>query len=280
MTHGGRKQRSGFTLPELLISITLILVLISLLLPAVIQCREAARRTQCKSNLNQLGIALAAYIDAFDQFPAGASTLVADPGADLPARRFSWCMHLLPYLEQEALWRELDRQQLCNSSTNLAVSRHAPAVFQCPSAEQPVAQPVMAMERSHYAGCYHDIEAPLARDQRGVLRLDQPTRMTEIDDGLQHTLVISENSRPDSVTLGWLAGDRGVLRNTGTLPNSATTAYLAQDLMGGFSSGHPGIVHALFADGHIAAVSGSISAQVWAQFGHRADHTLLSDPNY
>ena len=66
------KKKGGFTLIELLVVIAIIAVLIALLLPAVQQAREAARRTQCKSQLKQIGLALANYHDTHNKFPPGA----------------------------------------------------------------------------------------------------------------------------------------------------------------------------------------------------------------
>ena len=87
-------QRKGFTLIELLVVIAIIAILIALLLPAVQQAREAARRTQCKNNLKQFGLALHNYHDVFDTFPYGhqqeAQTL----------RRACWFQSVLPYLDQ------------------------------------------------------------------------------------------------------------------------------------------------------------------------------------
>lgn len=68
-----RNRQSGFTLIELLVVIAIIAILIALLLPAVQQAREAARRTQCRSSLKQLGLAMHNYHDVFNSFPMGGN---------------------------------------------------------------------------------------------------------------------------------------------------------------------------------------------------------------
>ncbi len=95
-------SRFAFTLIELLVVIAIIAVLIALLLPAVQQAREAARRSQCKNNLKQYGLALQNYHDTFNMFPIGGAGL----RNNLP--RISWQVRLLPYLEQAPLYNELD----------------------------------------------------------------------------------------------------------------------------------------------------------------------------
>ena len=87
----------GFTLIELLVVIAIIAVLIALLLPAVQQAREAARRTQCKNNLKQLGLAMHGYHDTVNRLPA----LFIDPNA------WGWNTMLLPYLDQGPLYNNL-----------------------------------------------------------------------------------------------------------------------------------------------------------------------------
>lgn len=96
-------RRKAFTLIELLVVIAIIAILIALLLPAVQQAREAARRTQCKNNLKQLGLALHNYHDVAGTFPPGW----IDQGADAdPA--WNWTAMILPYIEQTSLYNQLD----------------------------------------------------------------------------------------------------------------------------------------------------------------------------
>ena len=105
-------KRPGFTLIELLVVIAIIAILVSLLLPAVQQAREAARKAQCQNNLKQLGLALYNYESTYKMFPAAMC------GTNVPAGttfneftannlRLGWTVPLLPYLDQTALWNEI-----------------------------------------------------------------------------------------------------------------------------------------------------------------------------
>jgi prepilin-type N-terminal cleavage/methylation domain-containing protein len=103
--------RRGFTLIELLVVIAIIAVLVALLLPAVQQAREAARRTQCKNNLKQIGLAFHNYHEALNTFPY--AYLLTGPGlnglpANTPLDANSWGLMLLPYLDQAPLYNQFN----------------------------------------------------------------------------------------------------------------------------------------------------------------------------
>ena len=103
------RKRSAFTLIELLVVIAIIAILIALLLPAVQQAREAARRTQCKNNLHQLGLALHNYHDVHNQFPLTPFNTGTVPGPTWSeASKGTYLIRLLPFIEQSALFNALN----------------------------------------------------------------------------------------------------------------------------------------------------------------------------
>ncbi|MCC9606484.1 DUF1559 domain-containing protein [Blastopirellula sp. JC732] len=130
MTFSHRKS-AGFTLVELLVVIAIIGVLIALLLPAVQQAREAARRMHCSNNLKQLGLALHNYHDTFQVFPHASSPY------GIGAQRLTahtWVEFILPFIEQHGLHDQIDFNIYVNQGVNinLFVNLELPA-FQCPS---------------------------------------------------------------------------------------------------------------------------------------------------
>src|SRR6185436_9747421 len=104
-----KSVRTGFTLIELLVVIAIIAILIALLLPAVQQAREAARRTQCRNNLKQLGLALHNYHDAKNRFPQAVIWGTWNGQSWLP-NHHTWLTMLLPYLDQAPLYNQVNFQ--------------------------------------------------------------------------------------------------------------------------------------------------------------------------
>src|SRR5205814_6520111 len=125
------RHRSAFTLIELLVVSAVIAVLLGLLFPAVQRAREAANRTGCTNNLHQIGIALHHYHDAYRTFPPGG--VEWSPPGNTTKRQLAWCVFLLPYLEQENLYRSLTLTKPFDSPENAAGAAAVLAVCPCPS---------------------------------------------------------------------------------------------------------------------------------------------------
>jgi prepilin-type N-terminal cleavage/methylation domain-containing protein/prepilin-type processing-associated H-X9-DG protein len=120
-------NRPGFTLIELLVVIAIIAVLIALLLPAVQQSREAARRTQCRNNLKQIGLAFHTFHDTFRHL----ATSNRPPGTG--TKRIAGLTRLLPYLDQGPLYNQYNQNEQWSHPVNVPVTRTPLAVYQCPS---------------------------------------------------------------------------------------------------------------------------------------------------
>ena len=126
----------GFTLIELLVVIAIIAVLIALLLPAVQQAREAARRSQCKNGLKQIGLALHNYHDMLRTFPPGYVSLFDSSGNDTGAG-WGWGSFLLPQIEQSALFYQINSNVGIESAVNSIPRVKSLSIFLCPSDTAP-----------------------------------------------------------------------------------------------------------------------------------------------
>ena len=131
MTNRPSRPR-GFTLIELLMVIAIIAILIALLLPAVQQAREAARRTQCRNNLKQLGLALHNYHDAHKVFPPGSV------GSNTSLYTCSWLVLILPYVDQATVYNKYNFVSYGGYTVNNAMLRGVVIPgFRCPTNSLP-----------------------------------------------------------------------------------------------------------------------------------------------
>lgn len=126
--------RRGFTLIELLVVIAIIAILIALLVPAVQKVREAAARTQCTNNMKQLGVALHAYHDVYKFLSPAWLYEPPKPPTRPTGVAHSWCIPLLPYIEQGNLYKNYDFEKTLYANPNSAIVQTHLSVFQCPTA--------------------------------------------------------------------------------------------------------------------------------------------------
>ncbi len=278
------KSSAGFTLVELLVVIAIIGVLVAMTLPALMASREVGRRNICQANLAKLLLALENYENAFEAFPPG----VVNP--DGPVRNGpqgldqGWIIPVLPYLDEQVAYDLVDKTKSVYDPANAEVRAYWPRLFICPS------EPDDIPGSSNYAGCHHDVEAPIAADNHGVLYLNSRVRREDVTDGMAHTLFIGE--KPAELgDLGWMSGTRATLRNTGLTPNgwsakatasepaaekdkAANADEAAPTYVGGFGSAHPGGVYVGFGDVSVEFITDGIDPKVWRQMGNRADGQL------
>jgi hypothetical protein len=216
---------------------------VALLLPAVQQAREAARRTQSRNNLKQIMLALHNYHDTFNKFPAG----IID-GQDKPEESLSWYASLLPYIDQAALAAQLDKQQAWDSEANKRVAQTALAVFRNPSATH---VDLMGFAQCDYAGV-----AGLGKDGpnldvddegAGVFAYHRTTSIRDITDGTSNTLMVGDISKGRGP---WLQGGKGTIR-----------PFVEKPYLGGpdgWGGNHVGGAHFGLADGSVRFISQNI----------------------
>ncbi len=291
-------RERGFTLVELLVVITIIGILIALLLPAVQAAREAARRVQCVNNLAQLGIGLHNYESGYEVLPPGVCN-PKGPIHNTPAGyHMSWLVQLLPYVEEEVTYRHIDFSVGAYDKKNQAVRQVKIRLFVCPS-DRSSGRPGSGFSpddsggpvgASNYAGCHHDVESPIDRDNHGVMFLNSRIGSKDVTDGTSHTIYAGEKPI-EQADLGWMSGTPATLRNTGLVSGGAfATGFPAADqgspaekvaasspdlAVGGFSSPHPGGANFLLGDGSVRFISWSIKPSLLQQLGHRADGKLF-----
>lgn len=182
--------RRGFTLIELLVVIAVIAVLIALLLPAVQQAREAARRSQCKNNLKQIGLALQNYHDTVNCFPFA----LRGSGGN----QFSALSQLLPQLDLTPLYKKIDFKLMVTTPANAAVGMIELTQFRCPSDFQnPLSAAGGAINYIPNKGTNVLWNDPAGN---GVIYYQSSIRLGDIKDGTSQTVAFSERNVTDGST--------------------------------------------------------------------------------
>ncbi|TWT30886.1 DUF1559 domain-containing protein [Blastopirellula retiformator] len=270
---GMDRRRGGFTLVELLVVIAIIGVLIALLLPAVQQAREAARRMSCSNNLKQLGLSLHNYHDTHGKFPLGCQG---------DSERTALHVAMLPFIEQANMYDQMDTKLNFSSGVNSQFLTTKIDAYHCPSSPKQQADDNNDYYTTHYYGVLGPkgtnpatgsaYEADAGVDTAhggfskvGIFYQDESRGMRDIIDGTSNTLAFGEISWSDRngrVTRyrPWSRGGRvryycAGAKNVNDAINSDQTSRF-NDMS--FGSMHPGGAMFTLADGSVRFLAETI----------------------
>ncbi len=281
-----RRYLRGFTLIELLVVIAIIAILIALLLPAVQQAREAARRSSCKNNLKQIGIAMHNYHETFLSFPMGMNSQIYSP-----------LVAILPNLEQANLQNLYDFDRYYTDPVNVAAINQHVSTYLCPSMVLPRPVPDQLCNEP---GAPTSYGCSMGTDSNGLDGIfggyaasaaPKGTKFRDITDGTTSTIMCGEwnyqledylwstfscPARDGESRWGsyrWGGGYPGVALGAmdGVLNvNTSANRYM-------WRSDHPGGVHFLLCDGSVRFVNDSTNAGILDALATRAGKEVVAE---
>lgn len=297
MKSRNRTAAAGFTLIELLVVIAVIAVLIALLLPAVQQAREAARRSQCKNSLKQIGLALHNYQENFNGFPQG---WLGVNGSGQPfvdgGNGWGWAARILPQMDQAPLFNTLNFSLPMTNAVHATARTTKLPIYRCPSdVGTPIwtitdtgGNPLAQLATANYVGVFgiSDIDlcagqpAPFRCSGEGAFFHNSYIRMADFLDGTSMTFVTGEHKSDDALDWHstWLGvvpgGDDAYVRILGTADH---TPNHPANHIDDFSSHHVGGAHFLMGDGAVRFVTTNISDIIFKALATRAGAEAISD---
>ncbi len=188
-----RRSRSAFTLIELLVVIAIIAILIGLLLPAVQKVREAASRMKCQNNLKQIGLGVHNYHGVHQHFPFGGLPPTAVPGS-----QFSVLTQILPYMEQDNVFRQVNLTVPVQDASNAPPRNVVISGFRCSSdKENPIPASGGATNYMANSGNLPYFVIPNPAFSNGVFYVNTTTKFADITDGTSNTAFFSERLLAD-----------------------------------------------------------------------------------
>lgn len=294
------RPRKGFTLIELLVVIAIIGVLIALLLPAVQQAREAARRSQTKNYLKQIGIALHNYHERYNMFPSGWIG-VTNRQPDVEGKNgWGWAAMILPEVDQQPLFESLNFRHPPTDPVNAIALKTALPVFRSPSdssndlwdlEEEANPGTVLAtLPTANFIGNFGTMELEdceglavgMACTSDGVFFHNSKVSFRDFVDGSSNTFLVGQRKTDATKSPPWHStwvgvipgGEEAFARILGVADHTPNNPIGHLD---DFSSSHSGGVHFLFGDGKVQFLSENIDQGVYQSLATRAGHEPVGE---
>jgi prepilin-type N-terminal cleavage/methylation domain-containing protein/prepilin-type processing-associated H-X9-DG protein len=310
MFHLRVRRRSGFTLIELLVVIAIIAVLIGLLLPAVQKVREAAARMQCQNNLKQIGLAWHNHHDALGYFPTSGARWWDQANGPIPAKgtpsplaldlttqMAGWTFQILPYIEQDNLWRQSplgNNNGTGTTNNNTIVDRTPISVYTCPTRGANLyasaANGGRVTFRAAYVASYGTSAEGVTNsggqhNGLGTDNFEARVNLNGVPDGTSNTIMVGERylarSRyaaddwgGESITrgFGWGIARRALLL---PIPDTTNTFEASNER---FGSAHSTGLNFVYADGSVKHKPYSIDLTVYQNLSVRNDGNVINEP--
>lgn len=315
-----RRSRSGLTVLELLVCLAVSTVLIGIVCPAIHTARESARRLQCTSQLKQVTTALHLYHETHGHLPAGWmamrppgqsartawATIDSADAPDEPGTAWGWAVDLLPFLEQQSLFAQVDRTDSLLDESNADVRQARPSILLCPSdSAAPVfdlyagdeddnafvtqlAKPasgyedrteadpdavLVSLPQSNYVGIFgvSDPDECAGREGEGAFLGNRTLCFRDLSRGLSQVALVGERTarRLPATWLGVdLRGEDAPSRLTGFAGQGPNRPDADECEL---DSRHSGCVNMAFADGHVRPVANDIDRTVYQSLARRSE---------
>lgn len=283
MRRNFKSRLRGFTVAEMFVGLGIVAITAALLLPAVQQSREAARRTECKNNLKMIGLAIHNYADSFANFPPGW----------ISSNHFGFQTLMLPFLEQNNIFNNVNFDKPFDPKDKLL--RQALPVYRCATDRGEAL--ANGLGRSNYAGVMVGKPSSTKGESThggGTFGVNSNRRFRDFRDGLSNTIIVGERS--STSRLGGALEEQGkagvavAVRIRGTegtwvglnpgeisIVSSTELGQPNSTEYGAFSSSHAGGAQFLLGDGSVRMVSQHINVQTFAAVGTIAGDETTGD---